>query len=204
MPSLAAKKSLSQTLILLKLRNSTNVRVWWESRHPLPLTHTTEHSGNCWLTVPSHNHAAMQNHHLPTRLSFAPVNHNTYSHAWWQRYYHLKIIVFFLTVTLFFKKGSGDTSRHGLCLWPPQCICNYWHWRELEGRGPHQKAPCVLIDMHQLSLYRLLQLLVHWKRKRQESKQALSYCTGTDEKPTAFSLILLLCWALGKQDKAAV
>lgn len=145
--------------------------MWWESRHPLPLTHTTEHCGNCWLTVPSHNHAAMQNHHLPTRLSFAPVNHNTYSHAWWQRYYHLKIIVFFLTVTPFFKSKWQHQTPWPLSL-APQCICNYWQRRELEGRGSHQKAPCVLIDMHQLSSYRLLQLLVHWKRKRQAGKQA--------------------------------
>lgn len=134
----------------------TYMRVWWESRHPLPLTNTTEHSGNCWLTVPGHDHAAMQEPSFTNKtVSFAPANHNAYSHTRWQCYYHLKIIVFFLLVTPFLKSNWQHQPPWPLSL-APWCICTYWQQREIEGRGPHQKAPSVLIDMHQLSSYRLL------------------------------------------------
>lgn len=182
------------------------MRVWWESRHPLPLTNTTEHSGNCWLTVPGHNHAAMQEPSFTNKtVSFAPANHNAYSHTRWQRYYHLKIIVFFLLVTPFLKSNWQHQPPWPLSL-APWCICTYWQQREIEGRGPHQKAPSVLIDMHQLSSYRLLQLLRHWRKKRQAGRQAGIELLhrDIDEKPTAFSMIQPLCWALGKQDRAAL
>lgn len=89
------------------------MRVWWESRHPLPQTNTTEHFGNCWLTLPSRNHTAMQNHHLPTRRClFAPANRNTDSHTCWQRYYHLKITVFLLVLHSFLKKQPARPASN--------------------------------------------------------------------------------------------
>lgn len=99
---------------MLTRQTVLHMRVWWDSRHPLPQTNTTEHSGNCWLSASwGRNHAAVQNHHLPTRRClFAPANPNTYSHTCWQRYYHLKITVLFTLLFTPFVKATPAS----LCL----------------------------------------------------------------------------------------
>ena len=159
------------------------MRVWWESRHPLPQTNTTECSGNCWLTVPSRNHAAAQNHHLPTRrcllhqltLIVTPTLADS------------AVIISKLQYSSCSKKTNNKKKKnnkqappayHGPLFRPPRCICTYRRQRAIEvGRGPHQKAPSVLIDMHRLSSYRLL---LHWQKgEKKKGKQAQSYCTET-------------------------
>lgn len=145
-------------------------------------TSTDQHHRTFWKLLTDCSRPQPRCHAEPSftnkTVSFAPANHNAYSHTHWQRYYHLKIIVFFLLVTPFLKSNWQHQPPWPLSL-APWCICTYWQQREIEGRGPHQKAPSVLIDMHQLSSYRLLQLLLHWKKKRQAGRQASSYCTET-------------------------
>lgn len=100
-------------------------------------TSTDQHHRTFWklLTVPSHNHATMHNHHLPTRQClFAPANPNAYSHARWQRYHHhLKITVLFLLLSPIIK-ASGNFSLFG-------CICTYRQHQGKEGHRLHQKTP---------------------------------------------------------------
>lgn len=98
----------------------------------------------------------------------APANPNTYSHACWQRYYHLKITVLLLLLT-HCVITTGNTSLQilslsiSLSLTPASATSQ--QKQEKEGRGLHQKEPLALIDMHQMSSYRLLLLLLllHWR-----------------------------------------
>lgn len=191
------KKSLSlnETLMFLKCLKRQTVladalmRVWWESRHPLPQTNTTECSGNCWLTVPIRNHAAARNHHLPTRrcLLHQLTLIVTPTHA------DSAVIISKLQYSscsslLFKKKQTDTTSLRRLSLSAPAMHLHVstTAW-DRGGRGPHQKAPRVLIDMHQLSSYRLLLLLLllhwQWKKGRQAGTELLH--RDIDEKPTA-------------------
>ncbi|TNN89594.1 hypothetical protein EYF80_000197 [Liparis tanakae] len=81
-----------------------------------------------------------------------------------------------------------QSSCTGLSLKPGDACAQR---REIEGRGLHQKAPWVLIDMHRLSSYRRLLplplLLLHWKGEKRQAGTELQH-RGVDEKPTASPL----------------
>lgn len=135
------KKSLSlnETLMFLKCLKRQTVladalmRVWWESRHPLPQTNTTECSGNCWLTVPSRNHAAARNHHLPTRrcLLHQLTLIVTPTHA--DSAVIISKLQYSSCSSLLFKKNKQTPPAYAVSPFrPPRCICTYRRQPEIE------------------------------------------------------------------------
>lgn len=136
-------------------------------------------------------------------VSFAPANHNAYSHTNWQRYYHLKIIVFFLFVTIFFFFIKGTITMASLFR-PVMHLHILTTARDRGTWSSSETPPRILIGMHQLSSYRLLQLLLHSEEKKKKGRQAGTELLhrDIDEKPTAYSMIQLLCGAPGKQERS--
>lgn len=164
-------------------------------------TSTNQHHRTFWKLLTDCSRPQPRRHAEPSftnkTVPFAPANPNTYSHTCWQRYYHLKITVFFLLFTAFLK-ATGNTSPQSLSLLPcdtSESIDDSERSRDVVFIREHPASWLICTNCPHIGCY---YCCCCTGRKKEAGRQKAG-AQRHDEKPTAYSMIQPLCWAWGNR-----